>query len=655
MVHNSGFEKVSGRLNIDHKLTKKISLGANLSFSRAWKQSADGSFNTFVTMPPLAKVYEEDGVTLRKDVTEAGESHYNPLWNINNSDNRSQTDRLLINLFADWKIADGLSYRLNTSLSERNVDSGSYLGVEHTTGRNTQGKATVSHSDYFDYLVENILNYSTTIGDDHKIDATLMQSVNYITWKQLSITGTGFSNDDLSFNAIGSAIEHGVPSFQLSERKMLSSLARVRYNYKDRYLFTAAVRMDGSSVFGASNKYGFFPSASFAWRVSEEEFMKSAEWVSNLKLRLSYGQVGNQGISPYTTLGLTDKYMYEFGTIPSVGYLPDTTMPNPNLKWETSTSTNLGVDFGFFDGRIGGSVELYNTDTTDLLVNKTLSQSTGYGSQLVNVGRVNNRGVELTLNLIPVKTKDFEWNVNMTFARNKNEIVRIDGSLDENGLPKNDVNNKWFIGEPMNVYYDYAFDGIWQEGEEIASSHMPDAEPGAIKVKDANGDGVPDDTDRVIMYRDPKWIGSLSTGLYYKGFDLSADLYISYGGTRYNSYLTTFDNGGDMTGKRNGVRRNYWTPNNPSNEAPAPNILQVPAYMTAVGYQDASFVRLRNVQIGYNFPKKVAKALSMQSLRLYATLTNLWTATEVLGYGPEQNPGSYPEPRTVLLGVNVSF
>lgn len=655
MVHNSGFEKVSGRLNIDHKLTKKISLGANLSFSRAWKQSADGSFNTFVTMPPLAKVYEEDGVTLRKDVTEAGESHYNPLWNINNSDNRSQTDRLLINLFADWKIADGLSYRLNTSLSERNVDSGSYLGVEHTTGRNTQGKATVSHSDYFDYLVENILNYSTTIGDDHKIDATLMQSVNYITWKQLSITGTGFSNDDLSFNAIGSAIEHGVPSFQLSERKMLSSLARVRYNYKDRYLFTAAVRMDGSSVFGASNKYGFFPSASFAWRVSEEEFMKSAEWVSNLKLRLSYGQVGNQGISPYTTLGLTDKYMYEFGTIPSVGYLPDTTMPNPNLKWETSTSTNLGVDFGFFDGRIGGSVELYNTDTTDLLVNKTLSQSTGYASQLVNMGRVNNRGVEVTLNLIPVKTKDFEWNVNLTFARNKNEIVRIDGSLDENGLPKNDVNNKWFIGEPMNVYYDYAFDGIWQEGDDIASSHMPDAKPGAIKVKDASGDGVLDDTDRVIMYRDPKWIGSLSTGLYYKGFDLSADLYISYGGTRYNSYLTTFDNGGDMTGKRNGVRRNYWTPNNPSNEAPAPNILQVPAYMTAVGYQDASFVRLRNVQIGYNFPKKVAKALSMQSLRLYATLTNLWTATEVLGYGPEQNPGSYPEPRTVLLGVNVSF
>ncbi|MBQ5669763.1 MAG: TonB-dependent receptor [Tidjanibacter sp.] len=655
MVLNSGFEKVSGRLNIDHKITKNISMGANLSFSRAWKQSTDGSFNSFVTMPPLAKVYEDDGVTLRKDVTLAGESHFNPLWNINNAESRSQTDRLLINLFADWKIAPGLSYRLNTSLSERNVDSGSYLGINHTTGATTQGKATLSQSDYFDYLVENILNYSTKIGDDHKIDATLMQSVNYITWKSLGITGTGFSNDDLSYHAIGSAIEHGVPTYQLSERKMLSLLGRVRYNYKDRYLFTAAVRMDGSSVFGPGNKYGVFPSASFAWRVNEEEFMKNMEWISNLKFRLSYGQVGNQGISPYTTLGLADKYMYEFGTYPMVGYLPDTTLPNPNLKWETSTSTNIGIDFGFIGGRIGGSVELYNTDTTDLLVAKSLSQSTGYSSQLVNMGRVNNRGVEVTLNLVPVKTKEFEWNVDLTYAKNKNEIVRIDGSLDENGQPKNDVNNNWFIGEPMNVYYDYAFDGIWQLDDDIASSHMPDAKPGAIRVKDASGDGKLDDKDRVIMYRDPEWIGTLSTGIFYKGFDVRAELYVSAGGTRYNSYLTSFNQGGDMTGKRNGVRRNYWTANNPSNEAPAPNMTQAPAYITALGYQDASFVRLRNVQIGYNFPKKVTKALSMQSLRMYATLTNIWTMTDVIGYGPEQNPGSYPEPRTVLFGVNVSF
>jgi hypothetical protein len=268
---------------------------------------------------------------------------------------------------------------------------------------------------------------------------------------------------------------------------------------------------------------------------------------------------------------------------------------------------------------------------------------------------VNNKGVELTLNLIPVKTKDFQWDVDITFAKNWNKIVRIDGTLDENGKPKNDVNNNWFIGEPMNVYYDYQFDGIWQLDDDIASSHMPDAKPGAIKIKDANPDNKIDDTDRVIMYRDPNWIGTLSTGLRYKGFDLSAELYISSGGTRYNSYLTSFNQGGDMTGKRNGVRRNYWTANNPSNEAPAPNMTQAPAYITALGYQDASFVRLRSMQIGYNVPENVTKALSMQSLRLYATFTNIWTLTDVIGYGPEQNPGSYPEPRTVLFGVNVTF
>lgn len=655
MVLNSGFDKISGRLNIDHKISKSISLGANMSFARSWKQSADGSFNTFVTMPPLAKVYQDDGITLRKDVTEAGESHYNPLWNINNSDSRSKTDRLLINLFGDWKIAKGLTYRINASLSSRYVDSGSYLGINHTTGQNTQGKATVTQSAYFDYLLENILNYSTEFGKGHKFDATLMQSMNYITWKSTSFSGTGFSNDDLSYNAIASAVEHGVPSYELSERKMLSYLARARYNYKDRYLFTAAVRVDGSSVFGAGNKYGVFPSASFAWRVDQENFMKNVEWVSNLKLRASFGQVGNQGISPYTTLGLADKYMYEFGTYPMVGYLPDSTMPNPDLKWETSTSANVGLDFGFLLGRIGGSLEFYNTDTSDLLINKSLSQSTGYSSQLVNMGMVNNKGVELTLNLIPVKFKDFQWDVDVTFSKNWNKIVRIDGSLDENGKPKNDVNNNWFIGEPMNVYYDYRFEGIWQLDDDIASSHMPDAVPGAVKVSDANGDGQLDDTDRVIMYRDPDWIGTLSTGLSYKGFDVSAVLYVSQGGTRYNSYLTSFNQGGDMTGKRNGVRRNYWTINNPSNEAPAPNMTQAPAYITALGYQDASFIRLRNVQVGYNFPKSITKHLAMQSLRIYATFTNVWTKTQVTGYGPEQTPGSYPEPRTMLLGLNVSF
>lgn len=656
MVINSGFQKVSGRLNIDHKLTKNFSVGANLTYSHSWKQSADGTFNTFITMPPLAKVYEDDGTTLRKDVTEAGESHYNPLWNINNSKYRTLTTRQLYNVLADWKIVKGLSWRFNASMNSRGVESDSYLGQRHTSAVSAgqKGRASVSRSTNNDYLVENILNYSGKFRGGHNLDATLMQSVNIITYKTMGINGTDFANDGLFWNAIGSAQNYGVPSYGLSERRMVSFLGRLRYNWKDRYLFTAALRSDGSSVFGASHKFGWFPSASFAWRANQEPWLRDVSWISNLKLRLSWGQVGNQGVSPYTTLGLADKYLTEFdGT--TVGYLPGSTLPNPNLKWETSSSSNIGLDFGFWGGRLSGTVELYDTRTTDLLVYKSLSQSLGYVNQLVNMGAVQNRGVEVTLNTVPVSIGDFEWNLNLTFARNDNRIKRIDGSLDSNGKPANDVNNKWFIGEPMNVYYDYVFDGIWQIGDDISSSCMPDANPGDIKIRDVNGDGRIDADDRVVMKRDPDWVGTLSTSFSWKGIDLSAELYASVGGTLYNKYLTSFETGGDMTGKRNGLRRNYWTVNNPSNEAPAPNMTQPPAYINALGYQDATYIRLRNVQIGYTFPKRLVERAYMQNLRLYMTFTNLWTRTDVLGYGPEGDTGSYPEPRVFLFGLNVTF
>ena len=217
------------------------------------------------------------------------------------------------------------------------------------------------------------------------------------------------------------------------------------------------------------------------------------------------------------------------------------------------------------------------------------------------------------------------------------------------------MNNKWFVGHPMNVYYDYVFDGIWQKDDDIGNSHMPTATPGSIKLRDVNNDNQITADDRVVMQRDPKWIGTVSTSFNYKGFDLSADLYISHGGTIYNPYLTTFENGGDLTAKRNGIRRNYWTQNNPSNEAPAPNMTQAPAYISSLGYQDASYVRLRNVTFGYTFPRTLISKAYMQSLRLYMTLSNFWTKTDVQAYGPEQTPGDYPEPRTVLFGLNVTF
>lgn len=655
MVQNSGFKKLSGRLNIDQKLCKTVSLGANISYSRSWKESADGSFNTFVTMPPLAKIYDGEGQLLQ-DVTEAGESHVNPLWNINNSLNKSVQSRLMINVFADWQIWRDISYRFNASMSQRDVDSGSYLGLKHTTGMNTQGKATVSKSNSADYLVENILNYNHDFNGGHHLDATLMQSINVITWSKQGNTATGFANDDLGYNALGSAIEYGKPDYELSKRQLVSFLARARYNFKDRYLFSAAVRVDGSSVFSKNNKWGVFPSAAFAWRISNEKFMEgSRKWLSNLKLRLSWGQVGNQGISPYTTLGNTEAFYYRFGDNVGMGFLPSTELYNPDLKWETSSTANIGIDFGFLKDRINGTLELYDTETTDLLVNRSVNQVLGYTSQTVNLGRVQNRGVEFTLNTTPVSRRNFNWDLDLSFSRNVNKIKKISGELDENGNPVNDVNNNWFIGYPVNVYYDYKFDGIWQNGDDIASSCMPTSKPGAIRIADTDGDNTITEKDRVIMSKDPDWLGTLATSFSFYGVDVSATLNVSIGGTFYNPYLTTFGNGGDLTGKRNGVRRDYWTAYNPSNVAPQPNMTQAPAYISALGYQDASYLRLRSLVVGYTFKPELISRARMQSLRLYLSASNLWYWTNVLGYGPEQSPGDYPEPRTILFGLKVSF
>jgi TonB-linked SusC/RagA family outer membrane protein len=653
LVPSSDFKRFTGRLNVDQTLSKAISVGTNISYTKSYRNIADGSFSSFITMPPLSKVYNDDG-SLREDVTEAGESHYNPLWNIDNSVNNSITDRVNINLFGDWKINKDFSFRLNSSLNNRKVQDNTYLGLKHTTGRNNGGEATVSESTYNDYVVEGILNYNKDI-NKHHFDATAMASINGIQWKRVGNTGFGFANDDLSYNAISSAKTYAVMAYEMSDRKLLSYMGRARYNFDSKYLVTLSLRVDGSSVFGANNKYGYFPAAAVAWRLKQESFLKDVKFLSDLKLRLSYGQVGNQGISPYTTLGLADRYLIEFGNDTQVGYLPDSQLRNPKLKWETSTSSNLGIDYGFFNGRLNGSIELYDTQTTDLLVERSLATTTGYQSQLVNLGHVQNRGIEIGVNGAIIENKDFKWNMSVNFTLNRNKIKKIDGSLDANGLPKNDLNNKWFIGESMNVYYDYRFDGIWQLSDNIAGSAMPSAKPGGVKVGDINGDNVISVDDRVIIQRDPKWLTSLITSFDYKNLSLSLDFYYLTGGYRYNSYLATFDTGGDLTGKRNGIRRDYWTIHNQSNTAPAPNMVQAPAFLASAAYEKADYLKLRNISLAYNMPEKLIQKVKLDNLKLFCTMSNVWTTTDVKAYGPEQNPGQYPEPRTLLFGINFSF
>ncbi|MEA4937862.1 MAG: TonB-dependent receptor [Paludibacter sp.] len=652
MIKPASYDRANFRFNADHKLSNKVALGLNVNYTQSNRTQEDESFSKFITQSPLLNPFNDDGSL--KDILE--DSKWNPIWNNQNMLNESKSNRLLLNATFDWEIIKGLKYRLNASLNSRTSEQGTYLNSFHEKGSNSKGVATIEMDQYDDYLLENIFTYDYKINEINKLDATFVQSINSIKSYETIMSGSGFSTDDLGYNNIGAAAKTDPVSRSITPRFLLSYMGRVRYNLADRYLFSASARIDGSSVFGANNKWGLFPAASFAWRVSEEEFLSEAEWLSNLKLRLSYGAVGNQAISPYQSQGLVNSYFFQFGSgDPFVGYLPGSQLPNPNLRWETTSSLNAGVDFGILKDKISGTLEYYHSITSDLLLPRSINQITGYSSQMVNVGEVLNQGVELTLNFIPVKTKDFTWNLDVSVSANENKILALNGELDEEGKPKNDIANRWFIGYNTDAYYDYQFDGIWQTDDVIPDfgpNYKP--EPGDIKVKDVDKDGLITTEDRIIINRAPKWVGSIGSVLKWKNVDFSFDFYTVQGAIRSNPYLYDSNSGGDLHGKLNGIKVDYWTPENPSNTAPRPRDATI-NYFSALSYQDASYIRLRNLSLGYNFPKKMIDSVGIKSLRIYGTATNIWTQTDFLSYSPEVSAGGYPEPKTFVVGLNVSF
>lgn len=653
MVQPASYQRANFRFNVDHQILKSLSIGFTTNYTYAYRTQEDGSFSKYITQSPLLNPFDDKGEL--KSMLE--NSKWSPIWNNQNMLDETKTHRLLMNFYGDWEIVKGLKYRLNTSLNYRNSERGEYLNSKHEKGSTTNGQAGITTTSYYDYLVENILTYDYEINKDNKFDITLMQSVNGMQTTTNQMNAYGFTTDDLGYNAITFASKTDPIKRTIIPRNILSFMARARYNLMDKYLFSVSVRVDGASVFGVNNKWGVFPSGSFAWRLSEESFLKDVDWMSNLKLRASYGAVGNQAIDPYQSQGLVDAYYMRFGDKdPLVGFLPGSQLYNPNLKWETTYSANVGLDFGFLRDRITGTVEYYHATTTDLLMNKTLNETSGYSTQLVNMGSVLNQGVELTLNFLPVKTKDWTWSIDLNLAHNQNTITALDGQLNPDGTPKDDIANNWFVGHNIDAYYSYKADGIWQLGDEIPqyenATYKP--QPGDIRIVDKNNDNKIDADDRYIIDRAPKLIGSIGTTLKWKGIDLSLDFYGVYGAVRLNSYLWDANSGGDLHGSLNGMKVDYWTPENPSNTAPRPRDATID-YLSSIAYQDASYFRLRNVSLGYSFPKRLIQKAKMSKLRLYATGTNLWTLTDFKSYSPEASAGAYPEPMTFVLGLNLSF
>ncbi len=415
-------------------------------------------------------------------------------------------------------------------------------------------------------------------------------------------------------------------------------MLRVNYSFDRRYLLTVTGRRDGFSGFGSNRKWGFFPSVAIGWNIGDEGFFSGIRFMNQLKLRTSYGQNGNQAVGPYETLARVSERSYLFGTQTAPGYIPSK-LGNPDLGWETSTTLNAGIDFAFFTNKVSGSIEVYNTDTRDLLLDRKISSIHGITSVTQNIGETNNKGLELAVLAYPVSKSNFTWNIAGTFSLNKNKIVSLYGELDDEGKEIDDILNGWFIGEPIRVNFDRVIDGTWQLGDDIANSAQPTAQPGYARVRDANADSVIDSDDRIIQGQlDPKILWSLTNTLKYKDFTLTFFIYGATGATKQNSFK--IDNVWAKV-RVNTTRKNWWTPKNPTNEFYANN--EDAHREGGVYFENASFARLKDISLSYDLPVNFLSKIGFSKLRIYIAGRNLVTITDFGGLDPEL--------REVILGA----
>ena len=435
---------------------------------------------------------------------------------------------------------------------------------------------------------------------------------------------------------------------------------RANYSFDSRYLFTFTARRDGYSAFGENKKYGTFPSFAFGWNITNEKFIKSVEAlkvVNNFKLRLSYGLNGNEAISPYSTLpSLSSKNYLTQDFKSAFGFYPQK-LGNPSLGWETTKSLNSGLDFALWNSRITGLIEMYWSKTTDLLLDRTISPINGDTYIRENIGETRNTGIEFQMSSVNVNRAGFSWKTDFNIAHNRTKIVNI-GLTDENGKFIDDVASEWFIGQAINVNYDYVFDGIFQTGDDIANSAQPEALPGYIRYKDVNGDKIISPADKqIIGSRDPSFMAGMTNTFTYKNFSLSLLVNAVKGITYRNLLYGT----GQVSFRINSYDKNFWSATNPTNDYPS-NIDGNVNPLSMDFYEDASFLRLQDITFGYKLPELLMKKMSIGKAEVFLNLKNMATWTKWKGLDPEflsispvNQQRSAPQVKSVIVGVKISL
>ncbi|HYD51797.1 MAG TPA: SusC/RagA family TonB-linked outer membrane protein, partial [Gemmatimonadaceae bacterium] len=638
--------RYSIRINVDHTLSDNWKVGTATQLTYFNRDRRNDPLNMANKITPLTAAFDSAGALIvypngGKDISPLADEQPNAF-----TDNELQS-RVLPSLYGELTLG-GFSLRSTFGADISGRRRGIFASANTIQQNAAASAATYTTGNVRNFSFANVATYRRELGD-HSLTLTGVGS--YLSYKQDTVTASGRNQllpSQLFFNLGGAREGLGLRSGYL-ESSLLSTAGRLNYDWRDRYLLSVTGRFDGSSRLSKGNQWAFFPAASVAWRMSEEPFMAGFGWLDDLKLRVGYGVSGNDAVDPYSTQASLISLPWSFDENLAPGYAFSSQIGNPNLRWELSRTSNVGLDGVFWNSRLSTTIDAYRTKTTDLLLQRFLPISSGVSSVVQNIGATETKGVELSLTSQNLRGRSASWATTVTFSRNREKIVSLVSGA-------NDIQNGWFIGQPASVFYDYEKIGIWQLADSLEAKKFNQA-PGDIRVKDQNGDGkITATDDRIVLgSQRPDWSGALTNNVSWKGFDVSATVFARMGQLMRYEYYDSWK----PDGVENGAAVEYWTPERQSNAFPRPNS-RFPRtnylYYSTLTYTDGSFVKLRDATIGYQVPSSLLGRLSASQVRVYVSGRNLARWSEVPDYDPERGGSiSSPMTRAFVTGLDVKF
>jgi TonB-linked SusC/RagA family outer membrane protein len=648
LINGDSYNRYNLSAAVNRQINNVFKIGTNVYTAyEITKAASPETFRTIYRLNPLSNKYNTDGSLLF--YPDGITTITNPILEAKNRHTQTNNFHVFGNMYLEVKPVSWLKFTTTFAPDINHSEYGSYIGAMTKTGAGALANNIAQYQPgrTVKYTWDNLLQADKTWGD-HTVNLLLGTSQYKSASMNAGEAARAFPTDAYDWYNLGAGTMYSM-STAYTQEQLSSYLGRINYDYKGRYLFTATTRTDGSSKLAEGHKWAFFPSAAVAWRISEEKFLKDKTALSNLKLRFSYGVSGNNGVAPYSTYQTVNNARYLFGD-KSVNTASIARFENKSLTWELTKEFNLGLDFEFYKGRIGGTIDVYNRRTNGIIMNRVMSQLNGFSSLTDNVGAVNNKGIEVSLNTVNIKTENFSWTTSLNFASNHNEIVSLsDGS-------QRDEANGWFVGQPVGVVWTYDQVGYWGENE-AAEAKRYGLAPGSIKVRDIDGSGTMNNADKVFKGSlFPKWTGGITNTFVYKNVDLAFTVT-----TRQGQYSDSqFHRSYSMTDNENFnvLDLNYWTPQNSSGTWVRPGVPSGP--MEVLYYQKTSYVRVGYINLGYNLPKHLVHNLGLSKFRFFVSCQNPFIFTDYAGWDPEmaskdtQGP-AYPMTRKFMLGLNVGF